>query len=57
MNLSEFTCISLGMLFNVLTFVLGVAVGVSLTHRKDSSHDRNRYEREGFRYWHNGSQN
>ena len=57
MNLSEFTCIALGMLFNVLTFVLGVAVGVSLTYRKDSRNDRNRYEGEGYRYWHNASEN
>lgn len=57
MNLSEFTCIALGMLFNVLTFVLGVAVGVSITYRKDSRNERNRYEGEGYRYWHNASEN
>ena len=50
MTVSEFACISLGLLFNVLTFVLGVSVGVSLVKRKDSGHD-NRYEAEGFRYY------
>jgi len=53
MNVSEFTCIALGMLFNVLTFILGVAVGVTLVrNRKDSKHDdRDRYEDEGFQYF------
>jgi hypothetical protein len=48
MNVSEFTCIALGMIFNVLTFVLGCSVGVTLAKRKDST-DGNRYE--GFRYY------
>lgn len=52
MNLSEFTCICLGMLFNVLTFFLGTAVGVTLVrNRKDSDHDHDRYENEGFQYY------
>jgi hypothetical protein len=52
MTVSEFTCIALGMLFNVLTFFLGTAVGVTLCQRKDSDNDdRNRYEDEGFRYY------
>ena len=52
MNLSEFTCIALGMLFNVLTFFLGTAVGVTMVrNRKDSDHDRHRYESEGFQYY------
>ena len=52
MNVSEFCCIAIGMLFNVLTFVLGVAVGVNVCQkRKDSSNDGNRYEAEGFRYY------
>ena len=53
MSVSEFTCIALGMLFNVLTFVLGVAVGVNVSSkRKDSHHDDgNRYEAEGFQYY------
>jgi hypothetical protein len=50
-TVSEFTCISLGMLFNVLTFALGCAVGVSLVKRKDSHNDRDRYEAEGFQYY------
>lgn len=50
MSVSEFACISLGLLFNVLTFVLGVSVGVSLVKRKDSDHD-NRYEDEGVQYY------
>jgi len=53
MNLSEFTCICLGMLFNVLTFALGVSVGVSLVKRKDSDHDGDRYEDEDFRWYDN----
>jgi hypothetical protein len=53
MSLSEFTCIALGMLFNVLTFVLGVAVGVNVSaKRKDSPDDnRYRYEDEGFQHF------
>lgn len=53
MNVSELTCISLGMLFNVLTFFLGTAVGVTIaSKRKDSSNDNgNRYEAEGFQYY------
>ena len=53
MNVSEFTCIALGMLFNVLTFFLGVAVGVNVCQqRKDSHHDSDRYKAEGFQYYH-----
>ena len=50
MTISEFACISLGMLFNVLTFVLGCSVGISLVKRKDSRND-NRYEDEGVQYY------
>ena len=54
MTVSEFTCIALGMLFNVLTFALGCAVGVGLVrNRKDSDND-NRYEDEGFQYYDRG---
>jgi len=58
MNISEFTCIALGMLFNVLTFFLGTAVGVTIaSKRKDSSNDDgNRYEAEGFRYYRDDSE-
>jgi hypothetical protein len=52
MNISELTCIALGMLFNALTFVLGCAVGVSMVrNRKGSDHDRDRYKNEGFQYY------
>jgi hypothetical protein len=52
MSVSEFACIALGMLFNVLTFVLGCSVGISVAKRKDSHHDdRDRYEAEGFQYY------
>jgi hypothetical protein len=52
MTVSELTCIALGMLFNVLTFVLGCAVGVGLVrNRKDSDNDRDRYKNEGFQYY------
>ena len=58
MSLSEFTCIALGMLFNVLTFFLGTAVGVTLVRtRKESDHDRDRYEDEGFQYYDPPSKN
>ena len=40
MTVSEFACIALGMLFNVLTFALGCSVGISLVKRKDSPNDR-----------------
>ena len=57
MSLSEFTCIALGMLFNVLTFVLGVAVGVNVSaKRKDSPNDRYRYEAEGFQHYSDDSE-
>jgi len=58
MSVSEFTCIALGMLFNVLTFALGCAVGVSMVrNRKDfSNDDRNRYEDEGFQYYRDDSE-
>lgn len=51
MSVSEFTCIALGMLFNVLTFVLGCSVGISVAKRKDSPNDSDRYEAEGFQYY------
>jgi hypothetical protein len=52
MNISELTCIALGILFNIFTFALGCAVGVSMVRtRKDSDNDRNRYEAEGFQYY------
>lgn len=51
MTVSEFACISLGMLFNVLTFALGCSVGISLVKRKDSPNDRDRYQGEGFQYY------
>jgi hypothetical protein len=58
MNISELTCIALGMLFNVLTFALGCAVGVSMVRkRKDSDNDRDRYEDEGFQYYRGPSKN
>jgi hypothetical protein len=45
------------MLFNVLTFALGCAVGVTLVKRKDSHHDdRNRYEAEGCQYYREDAQ-
>ena len=57
MTVSEITCIALGMLFNVLTFFLGTAVGVSMVKRKDSQNDRDRYETEGFQYYNPPSEN
>jgi hypothetical protein len=51
MNLSEITCIALGMIFNVFTFVLGVAVGVNVSQKRKDSTDGNRYEDEGFEYF------
>jgi len=56
-TVSEITCIALGMLFNVLTFFLGTAVGVSLVKRKDSHNDRDRYETEGYQYYNPPSEN
>ena len=50
MTVSEFACIALGMLFNVLTFALGCSVGVTLVKRKDCHHD-DRYEDEGVQYY------
>lgn len=55
MNVSEFTCIALGMLFNVLTFFLGTAVGVTVVRSRKDSHNDDRYEDEGFRYYRDDS--
>jgi hypothetical protein len=46
------------MLFNVLTFFLGTAVGVTIaSKRKDSSNDDgNRYQGEGFQYYRDDSE-
>ena len=48
--IQDITLISIGVCVNVLTFALGVAVGVTLcSRRKDSSHDR---YRDQVAYWH-----
>jgi hypothetical protein len=39
MSIEQLTAVTIGMTFNALTFVLGVLVGCSLHHRKDSRHD------------------
>lgn len=46
MSASEFTCICLGMLFNVATFFLGTAVGVTIARNKDAKAS----SREGSRH-------
>jgi hypothetical protein len=55
MTSSDLVCICIGLTLNSMTFILGVAVGVSLVkRRKDSENDRDnraRYEAEGFRYF------
>jgi len=55
MTNSDLVCICIGLTLNSMTFILGVAVGVSLVkRRKDSENDRDnrkRYEAEGFRYF------
>ena len=48
MTVSEFTCIALGILFNILTFALGCSVGVTLKRKESPNDDRYRYENEGF---------
>ena len=55
MNISDIVCVCFGMTANVITFFLGVAVGVSLVRMntgKDVGHG-NRYEDEGFQYHRN----
>ena len=37
MSVTEITCICLGMLFNVLTFFLGTAVGITMARRKQDA--------------------
>jgi len=54
MNISELTCIALGMLFNALTFVLGCAVGVSMVRKRKDFGNDDRYEDEGFQYYDRG---
>ena len=55
MTSSDLVSICIGLTLNSMTFILGVAVGVSLVkRRKDSEHDRDsrkRFEAEGFRYY------
>jgi hypothetical protein len=52
MNVTDIVCVSFGSILNVLTFFLGVAVGVTMVrNRKDSDHDSHRYEDEGFQYY------
>lgn len=51
MSVTDIVCVCFGGILNVLTFFLGVAVGVTLVkNRKDSEHDH-RYENEGFQYY------
>lgn len=57
MNVSEFALIALGLIFNVITFSIGCAVGVGLADkRKDLKNGnrnryRYRYEDEGFQHY------
>jgi hypothetical protein len=51
MNISELTCIALGIMFNILTFALGCAVGISMVRKRKDSDNDNRYEDEGFQYY------
>jgi hypothetical protein len=50
-TVSEFTCIALGILFNILTFALGCSVGVTLKRKESPNDGRYRYENEGFEYY------
>ena len=51
MTNSDLVCICIGLTLNVLTFFLGVAVGVSVVKKKKELNHGNRYENEGFRYY------
>jgi hypothetical protein len=55
MTIEHLTLVCVGVLVNVLTFALGFLSGASLP-RKDSRHDRDRYEAES-RKWHQVSKN
>ena len=39
MTIEQLVCVSLGSILQAVVFTLGVAVGVSLTKRKESQHD------------------
>jgi len=39
MTVEQIVCVSLGSIFQVAVFVLGIAVGISLTKRKESFND------------------
>lgn len=47
MSASEFTCICLGMLFNVATFFLGTAVGVTIARTKGAKASGRDWRRHG----------
>ena len=51
MTNSDLVCICIGLTLNVLTFFLGVAVGVSVVKKKKELDHGSRYENEGFRYY------
>jgi hypothetical protein len=51
MSLEQIVCVSLGSIFQVATFVLGLAVGISLS-RKDSKNDNGNSRTKTAAYWH-----
>ena len=53
MTLEQLALVACGVTVNGLTFALGVAVGISLTRRKDSRNDRDNDEAQaGQIQWH-----
>lgn len=53
MTIEQLICVCFGMTANVITFFLGVAVGVSLVRMntgRSATYDGNRYEEEGYQY-------
>lgn len=49
--IQDITLISIGVFVNVLTFSLGVAVGVTLVRKRKDSHNDDSY-RDKVQYWH-----
>ena len=51
MSIEQIVCVSLGQIFQVAVFALGIAVGISLS-RKESKNDNSNSRTKTAAYWH-----
>ena len=51
MSIEQIVCVSLGQIFQVAVFALGIAVGISLS-RKESKNDDSNSGKKTAAYWH-----